>query len=30
MSPEALNDPGGDYGGYPQSKVLTLGVNAGF
>ncbi len=30
MSPEALNDAGGDYGGYPQSKVLTLGVNAGF
>lgn len=30
LSPEALNDAGGDYGGYPQSKVLTLGVNAGF
>ena len=30
MSPEALNDPGGDYGGYPQAKVLTFGLNAGF
>jgi TonB-dependent starch-binding outer membrane protein SusC len=30
LSPEALNDAGGDYGGYPQAKVLTLGVNAGF
>ena len=30
MSPEALNDAGGDYGGYPQAKVLTFGLNAGF
>ncbi len=30
MSPEALNNEGGDYGGYPQSKVFTFGLNAGF
>ncbi|MBL7816797.1 MAG: TonB-dependent receptor [Saprospiraceae bacterium] len=30
LSPEALNNEGGDYGGYPQAKVLTLGVQAGF
>jgi TonB-dependent starch-binding outer membrane protein SusC len=30
LSPEALNDVGGDYGGYPQSKTFTLGLNAGF
>jgi TonB-linked SusC/RagA family outer membrane protein len=30
MSPEALNNEGGDYGGYPQSKVLTFGLNAAF
>ena len=30
LSPEALNDAGGDYGGYPQAKVFTFGVNAGF
>ncbi len=30
LTPEALNDVGGDYGGYPQSKVLTFGLQAGF
>ncbi len=30
LSPEALNNEGGDYGGYPQSKVFTFGLNAGF
>ena len=30
LSPEALNNEGGDYGGYPQAKVLTFGVQAGF
>ena len=30
FSPESLNNEGGDYGGYPQAKVLTFGVQAGF
>lgn len=30
LSPESLNNEGGDYGGYPQAKVLTFGVQAGF
>jgi TonB-dependent starch-binding outer membrane protein SusC len=30
LSPEALNNEGGDYGGFPQAKVLTFGLQAGF
>jgi TonB-dependent starch-binding outer membrane protein SusC len=30
LTPEAVNNEGGDYGGYPQAKVLTFGINAGF
>jgi TonB-dependent starch-binding outer membrane protein SusC len=29
-TPEAANDAGGDYGGYPQAKTATLGVNVTF
>lgn len=30
FSPEALNFSGGDYGGYPLARVLTLGLNLQF
>lgn len=30
FSPEALNSSGGDYGGYPLSRVLTIGLNLQF
>lgn len=30
LTPEAANDAGGDYGGYPQARTYTLGVNVTF
>jgi TonB-dependent starch-binding outer membrane protein SusC len=30
LSPEAVNDEGGDYGGYPQARVSSLGINTTF
>lgn len=29
-TPEAANDAGGDYGGYPQARTVSIGVNVGF
>ncbi len=29
-TPEAANDSGGDYGGYPQARTVSLGVNVTF
>jgi TonB-dependent starch-binding outer membrane protein SusC len=29
-TPEAANNEGGDYGGYPQARVVSLGVNVNF
>jgi hypothetical protein len=29
-SPEAENDEGGDYGGYPTARTFTIGVNTSF
>ncbi len=30
LTPEASNDAGGDYGGYPQARTYTLGVSVTF
>ncbi|MBC3846544.1 TonB-dependent receptor [Winogradskyella echinorum] len=30
FSPEALNTDGGDYGGYPLSRVISIGINLEF
>ncbi len=30
LTPEAANDAGGDYGGYPQARTYSLGVNVTF
>ena len=30
LSPEAVNDEGGDYGGYPQARVSSFGINTTF
>jgi TonB-dependent starch-binding outer membrane protein SusC len=30
LTPEASNNEGGDYGGYPQARTYTLGVNVTF
>ena len=29
-TPEAANNEGGDYGGYPQARTVSIGVNVGF
>lgn len=29
-TPEAANNEGGDYGGYPQARTVTIGVNVSF